>query len=499
MPLTIGQLTQIPYLRTRIVAGESGADRAISWAHSSELSRPWEWLEKGDLLMTVGLGIPPDPDDQVNYVEGLAAVQVSGIAIGENMHAPPLSDAMLNAAERHALPLMLTSFEVPFIQIARTVAGASQGPEHLRLVKTIRIYDSVRAAAVRSSSPDELLQVLGNEIACDLSVATNAGARQVFPGACVPRADVRSAFLQEVSRRGGENMPGILRLTAGGRTALVVPVPSRRPVSLIAVPRASDAPPYAILQHVATVAALELERLTAAREVLRRLGAELLAGLLDARISPHSAAAQLSTHGLGDEPMVVLVASPVDDTSRMAHHELSERQVPHVLLTRSDCLYCLMSSAAGTVDAVSEALGGQDHHLGVSDAFTDLSLFASATREARWALDVAMKEQRRVCRYGDQFGDGAPRSIAEAKLMVDRVLGPVIEYDRERGTDLVHSLAVFLRRNRSWQEASEELYVHKQTLVYRMRRVEELMGRKLGETETLAELWFAISARELIS
>jgi purine catabolism regulator len=38
--------------------------------------------------------------------------------------------------------------------------------------------------------------------------------------------------------------------------------------------------------------------------------------------------------------------------------------------------------------------------------------------------------------------------------------------------------------------------VHKQTLVYRMRRVEELTGRRLDRTEDVAELWLALRARD---
>ena len=87
------------------------------------------------------------------FVETLAAVGVSGIAIGEDMEAPPLSQDMLDAADRRELPLLFTAFEVPFIQISRTVAAASQGPEHLRLVKTVRIYDSVRAAGSAARAP----------------------------------------------------------------------------------------------------------------------------------------------------------------------------------------------------------------------------------------------------------------------------------------------------------------------------------------------------------
>jgi purine catabolism regulator len=63
---------------------------------------------------------------------------------------------------------------------------------------------------------------------------------------------------------------------------------------------------------------------------------------------------------------------------------------------------------------------------------------------------------------------------------------------------LVASLRVFLECNRSWQRASARLGIHKQTLVYRIRRVEELTGRTLAETGDVAELWFALCALEMV-
>lgn len=500
MPLTVQQLTDIPFLHTRIHAGASGAGRTIAWAHSVEMPRPWDWLEAGDLLMTVGLGIPADPQEQVAFVDTLAAIGVSGIAVGENMLAPPLSQEMLDAADRRELPLLFTAFEVPFIQISRTVAAASQGPEHLRLVKTVRIYDSVRAAAVRSSSAAELLRDLGEEIDCALSVCTNDRGTVVFDGSHTPARAVREAFLEESGRRGGA-MPGILRLSVGNATALVVPVPARRPASLIAVPHGSEAPPYAILQHVATVAALELERLLTAREQQRRLGSETLAHLVDGRLSPLSAASQLESHGLHDGPLALMVATRPSrasegDAGGWAHHALAERQIPHMLLRRGNLLHCLLSG--GAVEEVAELLAVDDVRIGVSEIFAGTDEVRNALREARWALQVAISEDRCCCHYGEQAGVTGARSITEARAMVERTLGPVLQYDTERGTELVASLRAFLRCNRSWQRAASELFVHKQTLVYRMRRVEELTGRKLNDTATIAELWPAINALDTL-
>ena len=49
-----------------------------------------------------------------------------------------------------------------------------------------------------------------------------------------------------------------------------------------------------------------------------------------------------------------------------------------------------------------------------------------------------------------------------------------------------------LRHNRSWQLAAAELHIHKQTLGYRIRKIEQLTARGLTSTEHLAEWWFAL-------
>ncbi len=77
-------------------------------AHVCEMPDPAEWLAAGDLLMTTGLGIPADVSEQRAFVERLAAAGLSGVAVGDRMYAPPISDEMRGAdvleSARHALP-----------------------------------------------------------------------------------------------------------------------------------------------------------------------------------------------------------------------------------------------------------------------------------------------------------------------------------------------------------------------------------------------------------
>ncbi len=72
MAITVSRLCADRTLGLTVVAGAAGADRMISWAHTSELADPTPWLEGGELLMTLALNLDPHPAGQFAYVERLA-------------------------------------------------------------------------------------------------------------------------------------------------------------------------------------------------------------------------------------------------------------------------------------------------------------------------------------------------------------------------------------------------------------------------------------------
>ncbi|MGV0807991.1 PucR family transcriptional regulator [Mycolicibacterium setense] len=77
---------------------------------------------------------------------------------------------------------------------------------------------------------------------------------------------------------------------------------------------------------------------------------------------------------------------------------------------------------------------------------------------------------------------------------VAEILGPIRGHDGVRGTDLLHTLAVYVREQRSMTHSAAELGIHPHTLRYRLGKIEELTGRRLADTQHLAELWWAIQA-----
>lgn len=494
MALTIRQLTELPHLGTRIHAGASGADREVVWAHVCELTEPWEWLSGGELVLTIGLGVPAGPEEQRAYVERLAEAGAAGVAIAEQVHAPALSGELVATADRLGFPILLTAYEVPFIAIERAVAEASLRESRDRLNATMRLYDTVRRAATEGLGGAALVDRLADTAGCRAYVVDPLRGQPLFPGAPEPPPGLAAALAAAASGRSFP-LPAVLRLSSSAEQGMALPVPARRPAVLLVPAGRRMRPDTAALQHVATIAALELEKLASERERERRFGAELLAHLIDGRPSA-DVAERLAGRGLAGELVLAACASGAGELDhRDLHHHLAGRAVPHLLLHRGGTLLALLPAGATALAAFRRELD-QGAAAGLSSPFARPAAAPDAAREARFALSAALASGEGLARYGDHAQSPfMPRTLSEARETVRRILGPLADYDEAHGTSLLASLDTFLGANRSWQRAAAELVVHKQTLVYRMRRVEELTGRRLDRTGDVAELWLALRAR----
>lgn len=75
---------------------------------------------------------------------------------------------------------------------------------------------------------------------------------------------------------------------------------------------------------------------------------------------------------------------------------------------------------------------------------------------------------------------------------VGEVLGPLLDYDARRGTELVRTLRAYFDCGGSLTRAKDELHVHVNTVVQRLDRVEVLLGRDWNHPERSLELQLAL-------
>ena len=84
-------------------------------------------------------------------------------------------------------------------------------------------------------------------------------------------------------------------------------------------------------------------------------------------------------------------------------------------------------------------------------------------------------------------------------LYCQSVLGPLEKDGGDYGEELIRSLEAFIEQNGQWERAARELFCHRHTLRYRIRKIEELTGRDLGSAQDRIEFWLALRGRELVA
>jgi purine catabolism regulatory family protein/PucR-like helix-turn-helix protein len=483
--LTMERLIQSPALQLRLVAGAAGLSRRVAWAHVSELDDPGPWLSGAELIMTTGLGFPRTAARQRDYLERLDDGGVAGLAVSAQLHMPPLSTAFLAAAEARSFPVVEVPLSVPFMAIAQEVAAAVQADSTQRLNAQLQVFGAIRWLTSEELDEEQVFARLERLSGFRLFLCT-AQYLPLFPGVPVPPPELR----------------GLLPASSGappavpGGFALPVPVPGGPAGFLLAVERPGISQAgLAVVQHIATVAALQLTMRRHREETLRRERAETLAELLHGSLSREATTRRLARSGFDPSrklQLLVVRGDPAAVNDGLIARALAEAEVPFLALQQRDYTYVLSHSEI-TADRKLPAFAGLC--IGASRPFDSGQRLGGPRREALWAVARAADAGAPFVRYGDDpIGRWLIEDSAALRSLVSTVLGAVQAYDRDHGIELVRTVQTWMERDRQNAVTAQALHLHPNTLAYRLRRFEEVSGRDLRSTSDLSELWLALRA-----
>lgn len=474
--LTVADLLAFPALQLRLLAGAAGLARSVSWAHVSELADPTPWLLGAEVIMTTGIAIPYSAADQQAYLRRLDQAGVSALALSAQLHVPPLHDALLTTAEECGIPVLEVPLAVPFIAVAQEVAAAVQEDSRQRLGAQLQVFGALRWMASEELDTVQLFQRLEQLSGYQVYLCTPHG-RPLLPGVPTPP----DPGVLPASMEAAPTIPGgfaVPVLTPGGAAGFLVAFEREgaRPAGL------------AVVQHIATVAALQVAMVRHERETMRREGAETLAELLQDVLDPAVARRRLRRLAIEGDQTVLLIVRQVTDEALLS--ALDEQ--PHLLLNRGGDQYLLGSPALA--DTVAELPGAA---AGMSRPFPPGESLRVALREALSAAAKAVESGQRLVRYGSDTTDRwLPDDPAALRTLVEHVLGEVLRYDAAHDSALLASARTWMERDRRTDLAAAALHVHANTLAYRLRRFAALTGRDLSSTNGFAEVWLAIRAAE---
>ena len=495
MAITVAELVAEPQLGLTLLAGSKGRDNRITWAHTSDLPRLWEWITGGELMMTNGMSIPADAAGQVALAEALVDSGASALAIGEKMHAPELMPEFLAACDQLPLPLINIPYPLPFIAIARSVAESTLLEESQRLRQTARVYDLLRTAGTSEDHWQSLVQRLATELDADLFVVDRRCLHPWHPeGRPLPAflADAWAPLSGQASLAGKNFQWHRVR----GRHVLTMDVPTHANALLVVLPNSEPHPDAVVLLHAATVLGLQLSRIVLSLESQHRLAGEFLLQAIDGRLGTAETESRLAAFKVPAQHFVV-VSIAADDGEGLAnvHIDLWRHGLSAACLRRFNTLHVVV--AAGVADDILLHCAGPGMRIGISSPASATGI-QRALQESLWALGSAKGNALNVARYAEGPSWLGLTSFEEGTALVKRLLGPIFAYEQSQKGDLIVTLRTYLDAQRSWQKTAAALFTHRQTVIYRIRKISELTGLDMTETSSLAQLWFALQIHDAL-
>jgi len=508
-----------------LLAGKDAAEAPVRWVHISELPDPTPWLSGGEIILTTGLQLT-SAKRQRDFARLLGDHHVAGIGFGVGLEHEKVPEPLVEEALAIGLPVFEVPYEVPFIALTEKAFGRLVNEQYEVLQRSITIHKRLERLVLEERGLDELVGALSAAIGGMVMVLDARGealASRTF------RRELGDGVVDSVRERIRERGPGRGRSPGGelspdhpeiaGRS-LVLPISTRgrgAPQAwLFATRDAGSLGDFErlILQQAATVVALELMRQRVMRDTERRLAGDVLAQALTGRLAESEVEARLRPFGIGDKAAVLVFAC--DDPGAAEgdlEQALAEVGVGALVACR-ERLLCAVVDAAREMDPVELARSlrlalidghGGEHVRAAASRIAPVGMVRRSYHEARCALEATALANGSAPDVASHEDLGAFRLLLAVqddealRVYTDSVLGPLEDGGGEYGDELLRSLEAFIEQNGQWEKAARQLYCHRHTLRYRIRRIEELTGRDMKSARDRIELWLALRARELIT
>lgn len=519
MAPTLASLVHHSTLKLTVRAGEARLETPVRWAHVSELADPVPYMEGGELLLITAMTLDTDDLDAMRrYVRRLAKAGVVGLGFAVGVNYEDIPPALVAAAEEEGLPLLEVPRRTPFLAISKAVSAAIAADQYRSVTAGFDAQRELTRAALTGDGPAGLLARLAVHVDGWAALYDASGAVvAVAPEWAARRAARLTPDVERLRER-----PAPASAVVGGsedRVELQSLGTGRRPHGALAVGTAAPlgtAERYALHSAIALLT-LTTERSRSLQAAEQRLGAAVLRMLLAGEPDHARAVAGDLYNGLFDAPYRLLIAegapAGLQELSESLESGAARAGEMVLVVPEGERIVVLARDggaavAAGTAHALAleagrgatESAAAADEEIVIGQSAPAGTIAAaSAYKQAEQALSVARRRGRILVEHEDLAAGSVVPLLADdaVRAFADGMLRPLHEHDATGRGDLVASLRAWLAHHGQWDAAAADLGVHRHTLRYRMRRVEEILGRSLDDPDVRMELWLALKATSM--
>jgi purine catabolism regulator len=526
-------LTLLASRDAQLVAGTAGLERRVTWACCMRVRLPaFESVQGGELALLTLSNLRRLDETLPHLIKSLHKVGVSAIGVAAPTIASLGHEAEALADQLH-MPLILLPVNSVLDEIAREV-----------ITFVVSFRDDVERKATEVSQ--QLLQLSAQGVGMQGVCQHLANSRNKW--VVVQDADQRIRFQASPALVDSLLLPLPVTdelLGLQGLTRVVEPILIRHEIvgylSLVGSENNFDYLERIILGQVSPIMALELARERERSEVESRYQVEALTDVLQGHYQQPEemlGRARILGYDLAiPQVVVVFEMSPsepdfsngslIAQWSKRVREELlriwpscwllseSRRVIGLLPLVDLDCnlederecenaIFVRMERLQARLQQ-SRSNGPRVPHYscGIGRLCRNLPGIPQSNREAQQALEVG----RRL------FGEGKIHSFARLGIyrllfyldgqneldgFYQETLGPLLAHDaRNNDSTLVETLEGFFRCNGNLSETARTMHLHRNSLLYRLERIQEILGHSLDDSELRLSLQIALKIHHL--
>jgi PucR family transcriptional regulator, purine catabolism regulatory protein len=521
----------------RILAGRSGLQRPVNWVNTVDGTLALKYQPAAAEFVLL---LPPYPE-LAAQVRRFAKCQSAGVGL----LADKLPADLHEWAEKTGFPIIALPGGSDLIQLQRALLRLLLDNEAGVLARKAEIYQRLARLSAESKGLDSIaralaeitgkgilihdkrLQVLAAAPPLEKAESWNklvewSSAPANLPPELLDRkraAAVREPIAQTPAE-GGERLIAPIIVHDMARGFLSIVGPGLMPAG------PSDAEGFDRLDRIALeqgaeACALEMAKAKAVSETQKRLTGDLIEAVLTNSVSevdagrwaeragyrragPHVAMALqwASQEAPSPRRLETIVSGEVKRIPSRAVAQLREEQVvvfyaQHLERGLADSLQW----AQRIYDLAIEEFPEARLAVGLGRPSESLLGLRQSYHEAAQAMALEHKLRHRRPHYFGDLGiyrlllqlEGSP----ELRSFSSEVLGSLIEYDRAQGTNLLETLSAYFQHNANLAQTAQALFVHRNTLLYRLQRASEIGKFDLDKAETRLAIQLALRAYEL--
>ncbi len=482
----------------RVVAGQSGLHRLIRYVNIMEVPDILPFVKEDELLLTTAYPLRDDIGALERLVPLFAERGLAALAIVPRPYVGGLSHAMLACADKLAFPVLELPENTSFNEILGDVLDVILNRQAVELERAHAIHDRLTAVVLDGGSFTELIGTLAGLLGNPAAIRDTHG-HVVAASDGVPE----------------EEPVAVTPIRVGGAELGSIAAWSRKPLAhgdLMALDQAATIAALQMVQARAVVSreqrhrALFLDELVSGRPPRREEIVERGAAFDWDLQTPRAAVLVNLESGSGVD--VRVAGQPLEERLLRMTRELIGADA--IVWGRRAGLALLVTEWQTAVvharlrPELERWVPGGTASVGIGRLYSDLLDFHMSYREANHALTVGRElEGSGFVKTFDELGVyRLLYQLASSQALAgftEDVLGPILRYDKRRGTQLLTTLELYLRSHCNVAVAARELGIHYNTVRYRLEVIERLTGGIERTLSTRLSLELAIHARRMLA